>query len=55
MTSLLDYEFGTVLFSVSATDEEAIEAARAYIRENGLTQNDVRIRKGENYISVVRK
>jgi len=40
------------LFCDTATDETAIDNARAYIRDKGLTSDDVRIRKTDDTIEV---
>ena len=45
---------GTVLFCESSTDERAVENARAYVRDNNLTSEQVRIaRNGTHDITSV--
>ena len=40
------------LYSDTDSSDEAVSAARDYIARNGLTQEDVRLRKNENGVSV---
>jgi len=52
---VMSYPAETVLFCASDTTDESIEAAKAYIRENGLTRDDVRLIKTERTVQVIAK
>ncbi len=46
---------GTNIFCVAPGDEEAVAAAKAFIAENALTAEDVKIVKRATTISVILK
>ncbi len=52
---VMSYPMGTVLFCVTATDDEVIAAGKKYIADNGLTAEDVRLVRTERTIQVVAK
>jgi len=51
----MTYPIDTVLFCVTETDETAIDAAKAYIKEHGLTSSDVRLVRTDGTVQVIAK
>jgi len=51
----MSYPINTVLFCVTATDEAALDAAKSYIKANGLTSADVKLIRTERTTEVIAK